>query len=58
MKYVNTQGVPKTIYLDKFSTYKVNHPKATYDKELVTHFDSAMKQLGCKLIFANSPQAK
>jgi hypothetical protein len=51
-------GIPKWIYLDKFSTYKVNHPKATYDKTLKTNFDVACRELWCHLIFANSPQAK
>ena len=56
--YVKTHGIPKEIYLDKFSTYKVNNKKATYEKDLKTHFNRAMNCLWCKLIFANSPQAK
>jgi len=58
IEYMERHGIPKEIYLDKFSTYKVNHKKATYEKELKTQFDTAMKQLWCHLIFANSPQAK
>ncbi len=49
---------PHIIYLDKFATYKINHPNATDDKELPTQFWRACKKLGIKLIFANSPQAK
>ncbi len=58
MEYVCLYWVPKFIYLDKFSTYKVNHPKAKYEKDMITHFASAMRQLWCTLIFANSPEAK
>ena len=50
--------VPHSIYLDKFSTYKVNHPKATDTKKLRTHFDKGMRKLGSKLISAHSPEAK
>jgi hypothetical protein len=50
--------VPKHIYLDKFSTYKVNHSKAIPTKDVRTNFDRSMHKLGCSLISANSPQAK
>lgn len=59
IEYVRQYWIPINIYLDKFSTYKVNnHPKATYEKDLVTQFDRSMKTLWCNLIFASSPQAK
>jgi len=51
-------GVPRSIYLDKFSTYKVNHGKAVNTKEVRTHFDNSMRKLWCHLISANSPEAK
>lgn len=57
-QYILKYWIPYSIYLDKFSTYKVNYPKATLDKNLKTDFDKCMKNLGCKLIFAHSPQAK
>ncbi len=56
--YVKVNDIPASIYLDKFSTYKINHPKAADNKELMTQFGSAAKELGIQLIFANSPQAK
>ena len=56
--YILIHGKPKSIYLDKFATYKINHPNATDDKELVTQFGRVCKELGIELIFANSPQAK
>lgn len=58
MEYVKTRGVPKELYLDKFSTYKINHPNAVDNPLLMTQFRRAMGQLGTRLIFANTPQAK
>lgn len=56
--YFEANGLPNAIYLDKFSTYKVNHKNAVDNKELMTQFERAMNQLGVKVIHANSPQAK
>lgn len=56
--YVLTHGKPLSIYLDKFSTYKLNHKEAVDNNELMTQFGRAMKDLSILLISANSPQAK
>lgn len=56
--YFKTNGLPLAIYLDKFSTYKINHKNAIDNKELMTQFERATKQLGIRVIHANSPQAK
>lgn len=58
MEYVRIHGAPSEIYLDKFSTYKINHKEATANEELMTQFRRAMHSLGTRLIFANTPQAK
>lgn len=58
LEYVNQNGIPVEMYLDKFSTYKINHPKAVDNFELMTQFKRAMKELGTNLIAANTPQAK
>lgn len=58
MDYVKTNGIPKEIYLDKFSTYKINHPSAVNNGELMTQFKRAMTEMGTNLISANTPQAK
>lgn len=58
MEYVQAQGKPLGIYLDKFSTYKINHKSAVDNFELMTQFQKAMKILGIEVINANSPQAK
>lgn len=57
-EYVLTFGKPLTIYLDKFSTYKINHKLAVDNTELMTQLQKAMRILDIKLINANSPQAK
>lgn len=57
-EYIETNGKPHSIYLDKFATYKVNYPNATDDKQLPTQFWRACNKLNINLIFANTPQAK
>lgn len=57
-EYFNQNGLPLSIYLDKFSTYKVNHKNAVDNKDLITQFQRAMNQSGVNLITAHSPQAK
>lgn len=56
--YVKEKGKPLAIYLDKFSTYKINHKAAVDNHELMTQFQRAMQDLGITLISAHSPQAK
>lgn len=51
-------GKPLSIYLDKFSTYKINHKAAVDNLELMTQFERAMRDLDIRLISAHSPQAK
>lgn len=58
LEYFEKNGLPVSIYLDKFSTYKVNHKNAVDNKDMITQFQRASNQTGFKLIFANSPQAK
>lgn len=56
--YVEEKGKPGAIYLDKFSTYKINHKAAEDNKELITQFQRACQNLSIQLISANSPEAK
>ncbi len=56
--YVLLHGKPIAIYLDKFSTYKVNHKNATDNHELMTQFQRMMKEIGIGLVTAHSPEAK
>ena len=57
-EYIQTHWKPKSIYCDKFATYKINYPDATDDRELMTQFQRVCKTLWIELIFANTPQAK
>lgn len=56
--YVNSNGKPLGIYLDKFSTYKINHKNAVDNSELMTQFERLAKDLAILLITAHSPEAK
>jgi len=56
--YLQAKNKPVAIYLDKFSTYKVNHKNATDNHELLTQFQRACNDLNINLISAHSPQAK
>lgn len=56
--YLLRQGRPVAIYLDKFSTYKVNHKSAVDNAEIKTQFGRAMADLDIRVICANSPEAK
>lgn len=58
LEYFDGNGLPVSIYLDKFSTYKINHPSAADNKDLITQFQRAMGQVGVKPISAHSPEAK
>ena len=56
--YVLEYGKPAWIYLDRYSTYKINHKNAVDNHELMTQFQRMMKTLGIELITAHSPEAK
>lgn len=58
LEYFDKNGLPLSIYLDKFSTYKVNHKNAVDNKDLITQFERAMNQVGVSPITAHSPEAK
>lgn len=57
-EYVQEHGKPRSIYLDKFSTYKMSQKVAVENHETQTQFQRAMNQLGIEPITAHSPQAK
>ncbi|MEE9389889.1 MAG: ISNCY family transposase [Candidatus Aminicenantaceae bacterium] len=58
LSYFKKHGFPLTIYLDKFSTYKINHPTAVDNSALRTQFQRALQCVGVQDITAHSPQAK
>jgi len=57
-EYIERFGKPNAIYVDKFSTYSMNHKLAKENPDTLTQFERAMKELNIEIIKANSPQAK
>lgn len=61
-KYIEKYGVPKSIYLDKHSTYKTTRHQMRFEQlmgdEVLTKFEIAMGELGVNVIHANSAEAK
>lgn len=61
-QYLATYGIPFSLYLDRHSTYKTSR-QPNLDEELKgefakTQFARMLNELGVKIIFALSPQAK
>lgn len=56
--YIERFGKPNSIYVDKFSTYSMNHKLAKENPDTLTQFERAMKELNVGIIHAHSPQAK
>lgn len=56
--YLIQNGKPLAIYLDKFSTYRMNQPTAQENAHTLTQFQRAMQELRIDVLHAHSPQAK
>ncbi len=57
-EYFKINEKPYEIYVDKFSTYSMNHKLAKENPDTLTQFQRAMQQLNIGVINANSSQAK
>lgn len=58
-RYLEKNGKPLSIYLDRYSTYKINTGDHKDDPNELTQFQRAMeKDLAVKIIHARSPEAK
>lgn len=57
-EYLLNTGKPVSVYMDKFSTYRMSQKTAIDNHDLKTQFQRAMTELQIEPIFANSPQAK
>ena len=58
-EYIERFGKPYSIYIDKFSTYSMNHKLAKENPDTLTQFQRAMeKGLNIEIIHAQSAQAK
>ena len=56
--YIDRFGKPYSIYVDKFSTYSMNHKLAKENPDTLTQFERGMKELNVDVVHANSAQAK
>lgn len=56
--YIGRFGKPYSVYVDKFSTYSMNHKLAKENPDTLTQFERAMAELGIEVIHAHSPEAK
>jgi transposase-like protein len=61
-RYIKKHGLPLSVYLDKYKTYK-STAKPTLEDELndrepLSDFERALRELGVEVRHANSPQAK
>jgi len=56
--YLQKHGKPYSIYLDKFSTYKMSQKVAKENHDTLTQFQRAMQELNIEPISAHSCQAK
>ena len=61
-RYIKHNGIPHSIYLDKHSTYKSTKKPTIEDqlnnREFLSQFERAAKELGIRIIHANSAPAK
>ena len=59
----SSYGIPQSVYLDRHSTYKSTEHYQTIedqleDRQLMSHFERSLQELGVTVIHAYSPQAK
>jgi flagellin-specific chaperone FliS len=62
-RYVEKNGLPMSVYLDKHQTYKSNkaltiEEELSGEEEALSKFGKILRELEVKLIYADSPQAK
>ncbi len=58
-RYIMEYGLPMSVYLDKHTTYKSWVRKDDFqEKEPISQFGRALSELGVRMLFAHSPQAK
>lgn len=58
LEYIGIKGIPKEIYLDRFSTYSMNVKLAKENPDTLTQFERACKEVGMGVVHAYSSQAK
>jgi len=58
LEYTKIWGIPKEIYLDRFSTYSMNMKLAEENPDTLTQFERVCREIGARVIHAYSSQAK
>lgn len=58
LDYAGMHGLPKSVYLDRFSTYSMNHGLAKENSDTLTQFGRAAGEAGVEIIHAHCPQGK
>lgn len=58
LQYAGIHGLPKQIYLDRFSTYSMNLKLAKENPDTLTQFERAARDTGVEVVHAYSSQAK
>ena len=58
LEYIEKQGKPMSIYMDRFSTYSMNQKIAKENPDTLTQFQRAMRELRVEPILAHSAEAK
>jgi len=58
-RYITEYGIPMSVYLDKHTTYKSWVRRDEFREiEPISQFGRALSELGVRMLFAHSPQAK
>jgi len=57
-EYLLKHGKPMSIYMDRFSTYSMNHKTAKENPDTLTQFQRVLQELRIEPIVAHSPEAK
>lgn len=58
LQYAGIHGLPKQIYLDRFSTYSMNMKLAKENPDTLTQFERAARDTGVEVVHAYSSQVK
>lgn len=58
LEYIGINGVPREIYLDRFSTYSMNVKLAKENPDTLTQFERVCREVGMGVVHAYSSQAK
>lgn len=58
LEYLHIHGKPMSVYMDRFSTYSMNHKLAKENPNTLTQFQRAMRELRIEPILAKSAEAK